>query len=221
VGPSVLAKKLTFAYPSGTVLFDRLEMAVPLGTLTVVTGRSGVGKSTLLYCLAGVLQADGYVELMGQQLTASPAQRATVRLTHCGFIFQRGELLPELSVVENVALPLRLTGVGRRDAHAAALSSMRQLGIEHCANRPPDEISGGQAQRASVARALINRPAIVFADEPTASLDASSRDDVLTALHQAVSSGTTIVCATHDPALVEIADATLDLGDGSGAPRLG
>jgi putative ABC transport system ATP-binding protein len=164
--------------------------------------------------LAGVLQAEGHIELMGQPLTSSPAQRAAVRMAQCGFIFQRGELLPELSIVENVALPLRLVGQSRRQALDSALAWLSQLGIEDCAGRAPDEISGGQAQRASVARALIHGPRIVFADEPTASCDAASRDGVLQALRLAVAGGAAVLCATHDPALVGIADAELDLGQG-------
>jgi putative ABC transport system ATP-binding protein len=183
-------------------------------SLTCVTGRSGAGKTTLLYCLAGVLWAQGHVELMGQPLTPSPAQRAAVRMAQCGFIFQRGELLPELSVVENVALPLRLAGKSRREALDLALASLLQLGIEDCAGRAPDEISGGQAQRTSVARALVHRPRIVFADEPTASCDTASRDSVLDALRAAVTGGAAVVCASHDPDLVGIADAELDLGQG-------
>jgi putative ABC transport system ATP-binding protein len=194
------------------VLDDVVLVAAP-SSLTCVTGPSGVGKSTLLYCLAGVLRAEGRIELMGRPLMSSPAQRATLRMAHCGFIFQRGELLPELSVVENVALPLRLRGIGRREASASALALLSQLGIRDCAEHAPDEISGGQAQRASVARALIHRPSIVFADEPTASLDATSRDGVLAALRLAITGGAAVVCATHDPALVAIADAELNLGE--------
>lgn len=214
MGPSVSAEGLTFAYPNGPVLFVDVTLVAQPSSLTCVTGRSGAGKSTLLYCLAGVLQAEGHIELMGQPLTSSPAQRAAVRMAQCGFIFQRGELLPELSIVENVALPLRLVGQSRRQALDSALAWLSQLGIEDCAGRAPDEISGGQAQRASVARALIHGPRIVFADEPTASCDAASRDGVLQALRLAVAGGAAVLCATHDPALVGIADAELDLGQG-------
>lgn len=214
MGPSVSAEGLTFAYQNGPVLFVDVTLVAPPSSLTCVTGRSGAGKSTLLYCLAGVLRAEGHVELMGHPLTSSPAQRAAVRMAQCGFIFQRGELLPELSVVENVALPLRLAGESRRQALDSALVWLSQLGIEDCAGRAPDEISGGQAQRASVARALIHGPRIVFADEPTASCDAASRDNVLEAMRLAVAGGAAIVCATHDPALVGIADAELYLGKG-------
>lgn len=214
VGPSITAEGLTFAYPSGQAVLDDIHLVCPPGSLTCVTGPSGVGKSTLLYCLAGVLAAQGRIRLMGQTLTDSPSQRAALRLEHCGFIFQRGELLPELSVLENVALPLRLRGQRLREASSHAGTLLGQLGIADCATRRPEEISGGQAQRASVARALVHGPRIVFADEPTASLDVVSRDLVLSALRCAVAGGASVLSATHDPALASSADAQLDLGEG-------
>lgn len=176
-----------------------------------VTGRSGVGKSTLLYCLAGVLPATGTVTIAGQTVPPTPSERARLRLHTCGFIFQRGELLPELTVLENVALPLRLLGKSADQSRHAAREALIGLGIVDCADRTPDEISGGQAQRASVARALIHRPAVVFADEPTASLDMASRDNVLATLRHALDEGAAIVCASHDPALIGMADSRLDL----------
>ena len=219
-GPAVSATGLSFAYPNGVTLFDDLALSAAAGSMLCVTGRSGVGKSTLLYCLAGVLRAEGDVRLLGRSLPSPPSARAALRLKLCGFIFQRGELLPEFSVLENVALPLRLGGESRRSAHAKAMSMLTQLAIDDCAHRTPDEISGGQAQRASVARALAPRPPIVLADEPTASLDAASREDVITALRTVVNDGSTVVCATHDPALVAIADDQLQMVDRTRAAHL-
>jgi putative ABC transport system ATP-binding protein len=220
MSPAVVGVGLMFAYPSGPVLFADLSLSVRSGSMLCVTGRSGAGKSTLLYCLAGVLPAQGEISLMGQRLPAAPSARAAVRLSSCGFVFQRGELLPELSVLENVALPMRLVGRSRRSARVAAMDALTRLGIDDCAERTPDEISGGQAQRASVARALINRPPVLFTDEPTASLDPASRDGVLSALRAAVSDGAAVVCATHDSALLGIADDRLELEDGVRAAHL-
>jgi putative ABC transport system ATP-binding protein len=210
-GPAVRAAGLAFAYPNGHTLFTDINLDVAAGTLLCITGRSGAGKSTLLYCLAGVLKAEGEVSLMGEHLRESASMRASVRLTMCGFVFQRGELLPELFIVENVELPLRLIGHSRRDAHNAAMEALEQLGVAECANRTPSEVSGGQAQRASVTRALIHQPRIVFADEPTASLDSENRDEVIRHLKETMNHGTTVICATHDPALVSIADDILNL----------
>ena len=218
VGPAVVAAGLTFAYPNGQALFKDLSLTVPAGSMLCVTGRSGAGKSTLLYCLAGVLRAGGSVTLMGRPLPASSSQRASLRLSQCGFIFQRGELLPELTVVENVALPLRLLGRSAGQAGVAAAAALADLEISECADRTPDEISGGQAQRASVARALIHRPPIVFADEPTASLDTVSRDNVMATLRKAVARGATVICATHDPALIAAADRHCEMAGGSDEP---
>jgi len=210
---ALTAAGLTFGYPNGATLLDRLNLNVLPSSLTCVTGPSGAGKSTLLYCLAGVLPAQGHIEIMGHRLSPDPAQRAAIRMAHCGFIFQRGELLPEMTVLENVALPLRLTGTGRHDAINAAQHWLDRLGIAECAPRRSDEISGGQAQRASVARALIHQPSVIFADEPTASLDPTSRARVLHALHTAIRAGAAVLCATHDPELVRDADTEYPIGN--------
>jgi len=216
VSPSVLCEGLTFAYPNGSRLFEKLDLVVEIGSFTCITGRSGVGKSTLLYCLSGVLAAEGRIDIMGERMSASAMERTRLRLRHCGFIFQRGELLPELTVLENVALPLRLNGRRRRVAHREAEDFLQRLGIADCGQRTPDEISGGQAQRASVARALINKPGLVLADEPTASLDGESRAKVIESIRAAAADGAAVVCATHDADLMEAADARIHLGDSTG-----
>lgn len=206
------ADRLTFAYTDDDYVLRDLDVTAAAGTLTCVVGASGVGKSTLLFALAGVLPAEGSVELLGKPLPRSASARARLRLRVCGFVFQRGELLAELTVAENVALPLRLLGVDRHEAHSRAAAALERYGLGSCADRDPSEISGGQAQRASVARALIHEPAIVFADEPTGSLDATSRSVVIKALTDAAGHGACVIVATHDASIRSIADQIVDLG---------
>lgn len=209
--PAVHAEDLRFAYVADEYVFGDLAITADASALTCVTGPSGSGKTTLLYALAGVIRATGSVRLLGQVLPASARLRARLRRQRCGFVFQRGELLAELTVAENVALPLRLAGLPRVEAHQRSLQSLARFGIESCADRDPSAISGGQAQRASVARALITGPAIVFADEPTGSLDSVSRNVVIDALRASAMDGAAVIVATHDPVLIETADQVIDL----------
>lgn len=209
---AVQAERLTFSYAGGADVLRDLTIAAAPSTVTCVVGPSGVGKSTLLYALAGVLPAEGSVRLLGQTLPESASARARLRLRLCGFVFQRGELLAELTVAENVALPLRLLGVDRTEARKRAQRGLDHHGIGDCADRDPAEISSGQAQRASVARALIHKPPIVLADEPTGSLDAASRQVVIKALIDAARDGACVVVATHDPAVRAAADQVVELG---------
>ena len=209
---AVRAQGLSFAYVDDEYVLRDLDLGATTSTLTCVTGPSGVGKTTLLYALAGVLPVQGDVRLFGEPLPASASARARLRLRLCGFVFQRGELLAELTVVENVALPLRLLGVSRIEARDRAIAALERYGIAGCADRDPMEISSGQAQRASVARALVHDPPIVFADEPTGSLDATSRDVVVRALIDVARAGGCVIVATHDPAVRDSADQIVDLG---------
>ena len=136
-------------------------------------GPSGSGKSTLLHCMSGVLTPDtGEVIFDGSRISSlDDASRSALRLHHFGFIFQDGQLLPELTATENVALPQIMRGVARATAHAEAVETLTQLGLGAFTERFPGQLSGGQVQRVAIARALAGPPAVVFADEPTAALD--------------------------------------------------
>jgi putative ABC transport system ATP-binding protein len=193
------------------------SLSVAAGEVVAVLGASGSGKSTLLHCLAGVLRPDrGEVLLNGERLDVLPdARRSDLRLRRFGFIPQFGDLVPELTLVENVELPLRLTGVGRRPARARALAALADLGIAELAGRRAGEASGGQVQRAAVARALVHRPAVVFADEPTGALDTTTGEKVLAAL-VALSreAGSAVLIVTHEAQVAAHADRDVLLRDG-------
>jgi putative ABC transport system ATP-binding protein len=181
-----------------------VDIDVAEGEIVAVTGLSGCGKSTLLHCLAGILRVDGgTVTYRDQDLGLwSEARRSELRRTDFGVLFQFGQLVPELTAAENVALPLLLAGRDERSAMEAALRALHRLGLAGLPNKLPDEISGGQAQRVAVARALVGDPVLVLADEPTGQLDhpnASAVVDLL--LETAGRTGAALVVATHDPAV--------------------
>lgn len=180
-------------------------------------GPSGSGKSTLLHVLAGVLQPDqGQVELDGRRIDKlSEAARARLRLTAFGFVFQFGQLLPDLSARDNVTIPLLLAGVRRRHALARADEALAELGLAEHGSKLPAQLSGGQAQRVAVARALVGEPRVLFADEPTGSLDSLAAEKVLDALtERARQRGTTVVIITHDPRTAAYADREVVVRDG-------
>lgn len=201
-----------------------IDLDVRRGEVLAVMGPSGSGKSTLIHCLAGVLAPDqGTVEIDGIDVTALSAdRRAHLRLTRIGFVFQFGQLLPDLSAVDNVALPLLMGGMGRRSATARAREWLDRLDLSDQGAKTPGNMSGGQAQRVAIARALATHPSVVFADEPTGSLDSVASETVLTAMLDAVrESGTTVVLITHDPRTAAYADREVIVRDGqlSGASR--
>jgi putative ABC transport system ATP-binding protein len=171
----------------------------------------------LLYCLAGILVPDsGQIRFDDLIVSAaSPAQRCHIRSTRCGFVFQFAELVPELSLGENIELPLRLTGASRRVAKRAAAEVMSRLGIAELADRMPDQVSGGQAQRAAVARAVVHEPNYVFADEPTGSLDSHSGELVLRELVELTKErNSSLVMVTHDAAVAATAQRQVKVSDG-------
>ena len=180
-------------------------------------GPSGSGKSTLLHCLSGVLVPnDGHVLFAGEDLTRmSDAQRSHLRLSQFGFVFQDGQLIPELPARENVALPLLLTGTRRRTALAKADEILAKIGIPDLADRRPSDMSGGQAQRVAIARALATNPRVVFADEPSGALDQATGHEVMQLLTAtAAQAGASLVMVTHDPAVARWCSRLVEIRDG-------
>ncbi|MCX5349083.1 MULTISPECIES: ABC transporter ATP-binding protein [Streptomyces] len=193
------------------------SIALRRGEVTAITGQSGSGKSSLLYCLAGVLPvANGEVRFEGRLLgELDDEELSALRRDRFGFVFQYGELLPELTVEENTALPLRLAGQRKAPALAAAGEVLGRLGLADLRDRRPSQVSGGQSQRVAVARALVHRPAVVFADEPTGSLDSENAATVLKEfLELARSQGTAVLLVTHDSAVAAQADNRYTMSDG-------
>lgn len=194
-----------------------IDLTVNRGEVLAVMGPSGSGKSTLLHCIAGVLPPDeGTVVVNGTNVTDMTAdERANFRLSQVGFVFQFGQLLPDLSAVDNVALPLLMGGMNRRTAATHATEWLERLELADQAHKVPGAMSGGQAQRVAIARALATHPSVVFADEPTGSLDSVAGEKVLTAMLQAVrEAGTTVVLITHDPRTAAYADREVIVRDG-------
>lgn len=200
-----------------TRALDGASVDVAAGEVVAVMGPSGSGKSTLLHCLAGILTPDeGEVWFDGARLDRmSDAERTELRRRRFGFVFQFGQLVPELAAVENVALPLLLDRCPRGEAIARAREWFERLGIAGLEGRRPGELSGGQAQRVAIARAMVTRPEVVFADEPTGSLDSLAGEQVIELLvDSARDHGTTVVLVTHDPRVAAHADREVVVRDG-------
>jgi putative ABC transport system ATP-binding protein len=193
------------------------RLAVSRGEIVAVTGPSGSGKSTLLHCMAGIFAPDsGEILLGGQRLdTLSDAKRTALRRTTFGFVFQFGQLVPELTVSDNIALPLLLNRSGRKAAYASAGAWLPRLGIDGLGHRRTGELSGGQAQRVALARALVAQPKILFADEPTGSLDTLAGEMVMELLVGAArEEGTTVILVSHDARVAAYADRQVLVRDG-------
>jgi putative ABC transport system ATP-binding protein len=180
-------------------------------------GPSGSGKSTLLHCLAGILPPDsGSITYNGREVTTmSNAQRSALRRSEFGFVFQFGQLVPELTCVENVALPLRLNGTSRKEAERAALCWMERLEVDDLKGKRPGEVSGGQGQRVAVARALVTGPRLLFADEPTGALDSYNGERVMDLLTDAArSTNAAVVLVTHETRVAAYSDREIVVRDG-------
>jgi putative ABC transport system ATP-binding protein len=194
-----------------------LSLRVADGEVVTVLGPSGSGKSTLLHCLAGIFSPDeGEIVFDGQRLDQlSEARRTELRRTAFGFVFQFGQLVPELTAADNVALPLLLNRVRRAAAYQQAMSWLARLGLEGKDGRRTGELSGGEAQRVAVARALAIKPKVLFADEPTGSLDSLTGEKVMDMLTDlAREEGTTVVLVTHDARVAAYAEREVVVRDG-------
>jgi putative ABC transport system ATP-binding protein len=193
------------------------SVSVAAGEILAVMGPSGSGKSTLLHCLSGILAPDsGEIWFDGRQIDAmSEARRSALRRDHFGFVFQFGQLVPELTAEENIALPLLLAGSRRAAALQRARPWFGRLGLDGLEQRRSGELSGGQAQRVALARGLVADPRVLFADEPTGSLDSVAGELVMNLLTAAVrDQGTTLVLVTHEPRVAAYADREVIVRDG-------
>ncbi len=200
------------------------SVAVRQGEILAIMGPSGSGKSTLLHCLAGIFPPDsGEVWFDGRRLdTLNEAERTRLRRTTFGFVFQFGQLVPELTAADNIALPLVLNRAGRKPAYAQARQWLDRLGLGEAAARRTGELSGGEAQRVAIARALAIAPRVLFADEPTGSLDTLTGEKVMSLLiGLAREHGTTVVLVTHDAGVAAYADREVIVRDGVVTAGLG
>ncbi len=216
-GAIIEAHDLLKRFGQSTAL-DGASFAAAPGEMIAVMGPSGSGKSTLLHCLAGVLVPDaGRVFFDGRRLDdLSSSDRAAIRRTSLGFVFQFGQLVPELPARENVMLPLLLTGMRRRAARAEADAWLDRVGLPDLGDRLPGELSGGQGQRVAVARALVHRPVVVFADEPTGALDSLAGEAVMELLTESAREyGAALVIVTHEPRVAAYADREVFVRDGA------
>lgn len=215
-GPVLVATGLTKRYRDATALAG-VSISLEAGTATAVVGPSGSGKSTLLHCLAGFTRPDaGDVTLDGLLISRLGQRTATkLRRERFGFVFQSDQLLGELPAVENVALPLMLGGMSRRSATARAAEWFAPLGLAGLETRRPGQMSGGQVQRVSIARALVVGPSVVFADEPTAALDRATSTTTMEVLTRACRhAGAALLVVTHDLDVAASCDRTVRMRDG-------
>ncbi len=219
----VAARDLTRDYRTGRSRVRALRgvsISVPNGDFVAVTGPSGSGKSTLMHLLGGVdTPTSGEVVFLGRNLgEMSVEERARVRLAHVGLVFQRFHLLPMLTALENVELPLAAARVPRKMRRARAAAVLERVALADRLNHRPGELSGGQCQRVAIARALANEPALVLADEPTGELDRATSRQVLDLFQSLNADGTTLVVATHDLELAAGAKRSIEVVDGRTTP---
>ena len=215
-GPLIQARGIELSF-GPTPALRGATISVSAGEILAVMGPSGSGKSTLLHCLAGILTPDaGEIRFAGARLdTLRESERSALRRDRFGFVFQFGQLVPELTAQENVALPLLLSGVRRAEALTRAAGWFDRLELDGLQQRRSGELSGGQAQRVALARGLVAHPQVLFADEPTGSLDSLTGEHVMNLLSGAArEQRTTVILVTHEPRVAAYADREVIVRDG-------
>jgi putative ABC transport system ATP-binding protein len=214
------AHDIVKTYNTGTVVVPALRgvnLSIWRGEMVAIMGPSGCGKTTLLNCLSGLDEIDsGSILIAGTDLaTMSDNARSEFRATQMGFIFQFYNLLPVLSAVENVELPLLVSGVKPKIARTRALELLELVGLSEWATHRPAELSGGQRQRVTIARALVNQPSIIWGDEPTGDLDSTNADEVMALMRELNQRNQqTFVLVTHDPRIGALCDRIIRMRDG-------
>jgi putative ABC transport system ATP-binding protein len=202
--------------PEGALtILSEVSFTIPTGEAVAITGASGAGKSTLLALLAGLdLPSEGKIQLNGHELTTLDEDgRASIRAASVGFVFQSFHLVPSLNALENVMLPLELSGA--EDSRATALKIIDQVGLSERWSHYPAQLSGGEKQRVAIARAFATKPAVLFADEPTGNLDSRTGDHIMNLMFELnLNSATTLVLVTHDHSLAERCDRQIELDAG-------
>jgi putative ABC transport system ATP-binding protein len=218
--PIIKARNVLKTYETGKVRVPALrgvDLTIMRGEMAAIMGPSGCGKTTLLNCLSGLDTVDeGVIYIAAMDLSKLPdTVRTLFRAREMGFVFQFYNLLPVLSAVENVELPLLVSGVRPKEARERATTTLGRVGLEKWAGHKPAELSGGQRQRVTIARALVNDPSIVWADEPTGDLDSETADEIMGLMRELnVKNEQTFVLVTHDPRIGAMCDRIIRMQDG-------
>lgn len=216
IAPVISAHNITKSY-GRTHALNGVSLDVAPGEVLAIMGPSGSGKSTLLHSLAAISNIDnGEIIFNGNRIDKlNDNQRSILRRTSFGFVFQFGQLVPELTAIDNVALPLLLNGTKRVQAYESANTWLDKVGLNGKENSLPGELSGGQAQRVAIARAMVIKPKILFADEPTGSLDSLNSERIMELfIGTAKKYGTTVIMVTHEPSIAAYADREVVVRDG-------
>lgn len=212
-------KNLTKSFKTGEtelMVLNHMSFAIEKGEFFSITGRSGSGKSTLLYQL-GLLDHPNAGEIIIDRINVSTLvneERTKFRLKELGYVFQDYALVPELTAIENTVIPLLMQGLPKKEAYQKAENALQKIGMGERLHNLPNQLSGGEQQRVSIARAIAHNPKIIFADEPTANLDSETANTVMRAFLELNATGQTIVMVTHEPEYAKLTRRTIKLGDG-------